>query len=833
MNVNVLALVATACTALGLGAVAFLRAPDRPSNQLFAVNALLISAWAALTAWIQLADDAATAALYLRVIHVVGVFVAATLVDFAWVFPDSLRPGPLRRRLLLYVAAAVVAVIAGRPALVKAVTLTPAGPSVEFGWPLAVVGIYAVILVGYANAVLWRKARSRYGAPRVQIVYVLVGGALTAGIVFIIDFVIPIFWHTTAYASWGAAACLCYAVAITLAMAKYRLWELTTLGRRAAAAFLAALGLVGIGIGVVYLFQAASPVATLGYVRLTVLAVFIGTVVGMALPAAYSFLLSALGLSVEDRSNRAAMLFHALGEAVVHGSSDAEPLAAILEGTQRFLEASRVQAYLRGEDGVYRRVGMATGGDEQATGAKHVPPDEIPPPVAELLAFDELQGPLSEDELVRFASLEEAERKLLPMRALGATVLVPIRWQEQAIGVLVLGPKLSRDVYDALDMEVLAGVGNYAAIAVKNAELRAEILAQKQRMEKVIAEMDSGLVVADTRGEIRLANPAACVMLGRAEGEIVGAPIDILPADLAGRLRMALRSGVLTSGARLYLDPERRFPVAVSTFALRSGMEGLEGAGLVFRDLRTEEALHRAEKEAERLRFIRTLAAGLAHEIRNPLVAIRTFAELAPLRLDDPEFRQSFLEVARSEIGRLEELVSQFMTLARPAEEIEEQVDMKAVVEEAYKSVAARAEAKGIQVGVSAACEEALVLGNEGRLRQVMVNLLVNAVEATPPDGRVEVRVEVANDPMHEVREAVVTVWNSGSYIPVDERERIFEPFYTGKASGTGLGLALCQTIVDEHGGRIMVHSDREHGTAFVVRLPLKASKGTARVSAS
>jgi signal transduction histidine kinase len=214
------------------------------------------------------------------------------------------------------------------------------------------------------------------------------------------------------------------------------------------------------------------------------------------------------------------------------------------------------------------------------------------------------------------------------------------------------------------------------------------------------------------------------------------------------------------------------------------------------------------------------VSAGLAHEIRNPLVAIRTFAELLPHRMDDVEFRSSFLEVATGEVHRLEELVSQFMTLARPSAAVRETLDVPRLVDKCVTAVSAHAQAQQVTIGVAIAPDLPELRGDDARLYQALMNLLLNAVDATPAGGRVELRA-APGDRDGRSPGVSLTVWNSGSYIPPEVRERVFEPFYTSKASGTGLGLAICHTIVDEHGGTTTVESDETDGTAFVVHLPV------------
>ena len=446
----------------------------------------------------------------------------------------------------------------------------------------------------------------------------------------------------------------------------------------------------------------------------------------------------------------------------------------------------------------------------------------LPASVVQSLRLTELSEPLDAGQVARFGTMEEAAHVLGAMEALGADVVAPLRWQEETIGLLVMGPKLSRDMYGPAELDLLTSVAAHAAIAAKNAELRQLIMSEKERTEKVLTQMESGVVAADANGLIRLVNPAACLLLGKQDRELVGVSAQVMPLQLRAPLEDALRTGTTISGARVRLDDgAEHVRVAYSTFVLRGPTGRREGAGIVFRDLRTEDALARFEREADQLRFIRAVSAGMAHEIRNPLVAIRTFTELLPTSLDDPEFRESFLQVTQAEVGRLEELVSQFMTLAKPPREVRAPIDLRELLGSVLTTVSAGAQAQGIEVSMSVPEALPQLQGDDDRLHQALINLLLNALEATPSGGRIELRAHEAPAANGTPAEVAITVWNSGSYIPPQDIGRVFEPFFTSKPDGTGLGLAICKTIVDEHGGGAHVQSSPEAGTAFTITLPV------------
>ena len=705
--------------------------------------------------------------------------------------------------------------------MVRSVKLTPQGPDFRVGWPLLVFGLCVAPLLFYVNLVLWRKLKTLHGIARVQTAYVFAGTLASELVVFGVDIVAPVMTGTTVYGRWGVVGYLLTVAAIAVAIAKHRLWDLGSIARMTAAAVVAVGSVVATLSGTVWLAQPLAPVWQANPSCAAMTWAMVGTLQGLMLVLFYQTLSGLLARTLQEERDRIGKLLTALGEAIVHAPPGKATLQPVLDETQRFFDASFTRGYLRDPAGTYYSAGMATGDagiNEPREVERH---GSLPGWVVDDLRADGLTEPMDAGQLMRFGSVAEAEQKLKAMEAVRANVVVPLQWQSENIGLLVLGPKLSRSMYSASDVDLLKSAAAHAAIAVRNAELRAQLLAEKERTDKVLAQMESGVIVADSRRTIRLVNPAACSMLATQADELMGQHVRILPRSLRHHLHMALDVGKTVSDVRLMLGQQQGIRAACSTLVLQTPGGEREGAAIVFRDLRTEDALLTAERETERLQFIRVVAAGMAHEIRNPLVAIRTFAELAPDRLDDPDFRDSFIHVAQSEVNRLEQLVSQFMTLARPTHTVREPIDVGKFIESAVVTASASAQTKDITVATRVAPDLPRFRGDGDRLHQALMNLLLNALEATAPGGQIQVSAQMVSETYDETGDLAVTVWNSGSYIPPEERERVFEPFFSGKAEGTGLGLAICRTVVDEHGGSTTVESDEEGGTSFVMRLPV------------
>jgi signal transduction histidine kinase len=242
------------------------------------------------------------------------------------------------------------------------------------------------------------------------------------------------------------------------------------------------------------------------------------------------------------------------------------------------------------------------------------------------------------------------------------------------------------------------------------------------------------------------------------------------------------------------------------------------GASAALENISLSRQLRRSEvvlERANRLSSVGMLAAGIAHEIRNPLVAVKTFLDLLPQRLDDREFLTRFRDLSLGELRRVTDLIADLLTLGKSKTAERRAIEVGPTLEPVVRLMDSTARKR--QAEVVARFEDGLptVWADADQLKQITLNLLLNAIDVTPAGGRVllEVRRVSAESVALEVRD-------DGAGIPPDQLENIFHPFFTTKETGTGLGLALVHQMVVEHGGEIVVDSEVGHGTTFRVTLP-------------
>lgn len=230
----------------------------------------------------------------------------------------------------------------------------------------------------------------------------------------------------------------------------------------------------------------------------------------------------------------------------------------------------------------------------------------------------------------------------------------------------------------------------------------------------------------------------------------------------------------------------------------------------------------------DRLAAVGTLAAGIAHEIRNPLVAVQTFVQLLPEQIDDPEFRTTFLELTHSELARVSTLINDLMAFARPAPAAMDEVSLNELAEQIVRLLTGQAKKLDVALITQLSPEAPPCVVDQGQMKQVFLNLIMNALQATPSGGTVTISTALQREA--EGQEfCLIEVRDTGSGIPPEQKEQIFDPFFTTKDSGVGLGLFITHQIIEEHGGTITVESEIGQGARFLIRLPIRRLFGQER----
>jgi PAS domain S-box-containing protein len=342
------------------------------------------------------------------------------------------------------------------------------------------------------------------------------------------------------------------------------------------------------------------------------------------------------------------------------------------------------------------------------------------------------------------------------------------------------------------------------------------LIHEKGFLEKVFEAMQEGVILLDPQGVIGFVNRAASGFFGLDPEKAVGQPLSSQVRGLDWRSMG--RPGRTVSRDLEIFYPEKRF-LNFYLAPIDGGEESL-GYVMLVRDLTSSRAEAEETLESERLNALTLLAAGVAHEIGNPLNSLDIHLQLMGRKLrklppGDRKPLEEHLATARGEIQRLDGILKQFLQAVRPTLPRRERQDLHALLHETLRLLEPELESRKIAVELDLAESLPPAEVDGGQFQQVFYNLLRNAYQALPATGgRIAIRSR-AND-----YEYVISIEDNGIGISPEHMGAIFEPYRTTKSSGSGLGLLIVRRIIREHGGEIAIESQEGMGTRVVIHLP-------------
>lgn len=383
------------------------------------------------------------------------------------------------------------------------------------------------------------------------------------------------------------------------------------------------------------------------------------------------------------------------------------------------------------------------------------------------------------------------------------------------------------DLHHALIMAAIVlalGTGTFFFLfVIQNYYLVDRALRQAQSYtQQVITSMSDGMLSIDTRGSVVALNKAAVDMLGILPDRLKGIDLrKVLDFDDSG-IDDALNHG-RTTREREILYPKTKeisIPLGITASPILEPDGSPQGAVLILRDLSEIKRLVAKVRRSEKLAAVGKLAAGIAHEVRNPLSAIKGFAQFLRHALKDRPKEQEYAQIMVNEIDRINRVVTDLLSFANPRDAEPEPTDTSHLVSHIVKLVEMDAQAKQIDLQLDISPGLGKINLDAAQITQAFLNLLINALKFVPEEGHILVKAEKADNG----NTFQFQVEDDGPGILPDQMTKIFEPFYTTRETGTGLGLAIVHKILENHQGEIDVVSPppgKEQGARFTVRIPI------------
>ncbi len=343
---------------------------------------------------------------------------------------------------------------------------------------------------------------------------------------------------------------------------------------------------------------------------------------------------------------------------------------------------------------------------------------------------------------------------------------------------------------------------------------RASLAREKVFSDNLVSRMPIGLVAVDQDGRVTAVNSVAEATLGVRAVDVIGFAVnDVIPLILADTL--AGTDSLVEKELLCPVTDGRRIPMDVSAAHLADENGQRFGQVILFKDLTEIRALRQELEKNRRLASVGRLAAGVAHEIRNPLSSIKGFATYFKEKYRENAKDQEIAGIMIQEVNRLNRVVGQLLEFSRPLRLHFQQVPLKPFVQDVFKLVTPQSSQANVSMVLDMTDERLCVDMDTDKMNQVMINLLLNALDAMPGGGRLIVRVAADGDGSIAIR-----VMDSGTGIDPKDQPHIFEPYFSTKRTGTGLGLAIVHNIVKAHQGSILVESQTGGGTMVEITLP-------------
>ena len=434
-----------------------------------------------------------------------------------------------------------------------------------------------------------------------------------------------------------------------------------------------------------------------------------------------------------------------------------------------------------------------------------------------------LRGPLFFESSRSAQEVDDTVRRTLEQ--LDLNYFIPCRIREHTVAVLGLGKTVDGDFLSSDDVELVQTIAGYVAIALDNSQLyssleqkASEIARLKDFSENIVESLNVGVLAVDLEGTVEAWNSRMEQVFGVPRDAAVGQPLgSLLPAELASEIASRddleqitgiYKHRLQRQGGSLILN------VSITPLVGKSGER--IGRLLLFDDVTQRERMEEQMSQTEKLTSLGLLAAGVAHEVNTPLAVISNYIQMLAKQMPDGDPRHSIIEKIVKQTFRASEIVNNLLNFSRTGAVELADVDLNRLVEETLSLVAHPLKTSQIRVVKQLTDGLPPVRGSANKLQQVFLNLFLNARDAMPTGGMLEVRTSAHNGSVE------IEVVDTGNGILREHIHKIFDPFFTTKATGrgTGLGLSVSYGIIKEHAGRIDVRSTPGRGTSFHVEFP-------------
>ena len=743
---------------------------------------------------------------------VAGLFAPALLLHFALVFPE--RPETSRKSLMkfagVYLPPLALLAIHILVALNAGGFVPTTRSRVELDQlELGFLGFY-FLAAGFIFNLSYRRSRS--GVLRQQLKW-LTGGTLAGSLPFTLFYIVPYIFDaaTLPWMQFSALSLVLIPLCFGYAIIRYRLMDVDIIFKRGLAYTAATAAVAAVYFGLVAL------IAQIFHEQTT------GSVGGMIAIVVAAFLFQPFREGIQARLDR---FFYRdrldyrrtlieFGRTLTNEVRLEPMLGSVMDRVSQTLLVDRLAIFVEdaqnpGDLRLARSMGVRLSERLDLSFLKSATPE-----LANNTIFFESSRSVPD--------VADSVRRTIEQ--LDLNYFIPCRIRERTVAFLGLGKTVDGDFLSSDDVELVQTIAGYLAIALDNSQLYTsleqkafEVARLKDFSENIVESLNVGVLAVDLYGTVEAWNSRMEQLFQVSRNDAVGQPLaGLLPVELVQEISSRGDAEQVTGIYKQRLQHQgHSMVVNVSITPLVSKSGERIGRLLLFDDVTQRERMEEQMSQTEKLTSLGLLAAGVAHEVNTPLAVISNYIQMLAKQMPDGDPRQSIIEKIVKQTFRASEIVNNLLNFSRTGPSALADVDVNRVVEETLSLVAHPLKTSQIQVVKHLTDGLPAVRGSANKLQQVFLNLFLNARDAMPTGGILEVRTSAHNGSVE------IEVADTGNGIPRDHIHKIFDPFFTTKPGGrgTGLGLSVSYGIIKEHAGKIDVRSAPGRGTSFHVEFP-------------
>lgn len=440
------------------------------------------------------------------------------------------------------------------------------------------------------------------------------------------------------------------------------------------------------------------------------------------------------------------------------------------------------------------------------------------------------------DNIYNYPEATELDRKIRKISGSKSFVFVPLRVREKIIGILGADKLKTKTKISELDVSSLQILANQASRVIESTRLMNEIIVQKNFNEDILKFMPDGVITVDHQGNISSINPAALSILHAEDRQMIGKNVwDLFNFNRS--MIDEIGSAINHSGAyrgynqEIIIEGKPNY-INLTTSRMSDPSGEVSGTVVIIQDTTEKKLLDDQIQKMDRLASLGRFAAGIAHEIRNPLTGLTLFLDDLHDKINNQPQVSKYIQMGLAEVERLESFVNELLDYSSSSRQKPALKNINYLIEATLHFIDKQCRNSKIIVRTALMPDIPDIFIDQEKIRQALLNILLNAIHAMPEGGELNIRTgykkakqtrffNLSDPESVNLGWIEISVSDTGPGIPVTIIDKIFDPFFTNKKGGTGLGLSITQNIISEHKGKIKVSNSKYGGAVFTILLPV------------